>query len=104
MTNYLISWGEPFERLLDVQVRFRAPADTPRLILPSWRPGRYLIQNFAANVRSWSANLRKEGKAVWRAEARAGEDVTVTYRYYAGVLDAGSTFLDEDELYINPSN
>jgi predicted metalloprotease with PDZ domain len=104
MTNYLISWGEPFERLLDVQVQFTAPADAPRLILPSWRPGRYLIQNFAANLRSWSANLQKVGKAVWCAEAKAGEDVTVTYRYYAGVLDAGSTFLDEDELYVNPSN
>jgi predicted metalloprotease with PDZ domain len=104
MTNYLISWGEPFERLLDVQVRFTAPADSPRLVLPSWRPGRYLIQNFAANLRSWSPNLRKVGKAVWCAAAKAGEDVAVTYRYYAGVLDAGSTFLDDDELYVNPSN
>src|ERR1700682_1312453 len=99
MVDYLISWGEPFDRLLDVQMRFTAPADEPRLILPSWRPGRYLIQNFAANLRSWSANVCKEGKAVWRAGAKAGEEVTVTYRYYAGVLDAGSTFLDDDELY-----
>ncbi len=104
MVDYLLSWGEPYNRLVDVQLRFTAPHDNPRLILPSWRPGRYLIQNFAANLRSWSGNLRKEEKAVWRCEARAGEEVTVTYRYYAGVLDAGSTFLDADELYVNPSN
>lgn len=104
MADYLLSWGEPFNRLVDVQLRFTAPHDNPRLILPSWRPGRYLIQNFAANLRSWSENLRKEEKAVWRCDARAGEEVTVTYRYYAGVLDAGSTFLDADELYVNPSN
>jgi predicted metalloprotease with PDZ domain len=104
MVDYLITWGDPYERLLDVQVRFIAPCDAPRLILPSWRPGRYLIQNFAANLRSWSSNLRKEGKAAWRCDARAGEEVLVTYRYYAGVLDAGSTFVDEDEVYVNPSN
>jgi predicted metalloprotease with PDZ domain len=104
MVEYLISWGDPYERLLDVRLRFTAPADEPRLILPSWRPGRYLIQNFAANVRSWSPNMRKEAKAVWRVEGRAGEEVLLTYRYYAGVLDAGSTFLDDDECYVNPSN
>lgn len=104
MVDYLISWGEPFERLLDIQLRFIAPFDNPRLVLPSWRPGRYLIQNFAANLRAWSGNVRKEEKAVWRCEARGGEEVVVTYRYYAGVLDAGSTFLDADELYVNPSN
>lgn len=104
MVAYLISWDEPFERLLDVQLRFTAPADNPRLILPSWRPGRYLIQNFAANVRSWSENVRKIDKAVWQCTAGAGEEMVVTYRYYAGVLDAGSTFLDDDGLYVNPSN
>ena len=40
----------------------------------------------------------------WRVDARAGEEVTVRYRYYAGVLDAGSSFLDEDEAYFNGSN
>jgi len=107
MAHYLLSWGNPADRLLDVTIRFTAPAGTPRLLLPAWRPGRYLRQNYAANVREWSAGERriwKDGLTSWRVDARAGEEVTVTYRFYAGLLDAGSTFLDDDEAYVNPTN
>jgi predicted metalloprotease with PDZ domain len=107
MVHYLLSWGAPTDRLFDIDVRFIAPADTPRLLLPAWRPGRYLIQNYAANVREWSAGgarIWKDGKTSWRVDARAGEEVTVRYRYYAGVLDAGSSFLDEDEAYFTGAN
>lgn len=107
MVRYLLSWGPPTDRLFDIDLRFTAPADTPRLLLPAWRPGRYLIQNYAANVREWSAGesrMWKDGLTSWRVDARAGEEVTVRYRYYAGVLDAGSSFLDEDEAYFNGSN
>jgi predicted metalloprotease with PDZ domain len=107
MPRYLLSWATPSERLYDVAIRFTAPADTPRLLLPAWRPGRYLIQNYAANVREWTAGgarVWKEGKTSWRVEARAGEEVELRYRYYAGVLDAGSSFLDEEEAYFNGSN
>lgn len=104
MPHYSLSWREPNERLYDIAIRFTAPEDDPLLWLPAWRPGRYLIMNFAANVREWSANLRKVGKSQWRVAAREGDEVEVTYRYYAGVLDAGSSFLAEDEAYVNGSN
>ena len=107
MPFYLLSWSRPADRLYDITIRFTAPADTPRLLLPAWRPGRYLLQNFAANVREWSAGearVWKDGKTSWRVDARAGEEVTFRYRYYAGVLDAGSSFLDEDEAYFNGTN
>lgn len=107
MIHYLLSWERPSERLFDVTLRFTAPSESPRLRLPAWRPGRYLIQNYAANVREWSAGshrIWKESKSVWRVDAKAGDAVTVRYRYYAGVLDAGSSFLDEDEAYFNGTN
>jgi len=107
MPQYLLSWGRPADRLYDVSIRFTAPADGPALLLPAWRPGRYLVQNYAANVREWSAGGRriwKDGKTSWRVDARAGEEIIVQYRYYAGVLDAGSSFLDEGEAYFNGSN
>jgi len=104
MPHYSLSWRTPNERLYDIAIRFTAPDDDPLLWLPAWRPGRYLIMNFAANVREWSANLRKVGKSEWRVAAKKGDDVEVTYRYYAGVLDAGSSFLAEDEAYVNGSN
>lgn len=102
--HYTLSWTNPNDHLYDITLGFTAPEDDPLLWLPAWRPGRYLIQNYAANVREWSANLRKVGKSEWRAAARVGEEVTVSYRYYAGVLDAGSSFLDDEEAYFNGSN
>ncbi len=107
MPHYLLAWASPTDRLFDIAIRFTAPVDTPRLLLPVWRPGRYLLQNYAANVREWSAGehrMWKDEKSSWRVDARAGETVEVRYRYYAGVLDAGSSFLDEDEAYFNGSN
>lgn len=107
MPHVHLSWSAPHDRLFDVEIRFIAPADRPRLLLPAWRPGRYLLQDYAANVREWSAGeyaMVKDGKTSWRVEARKGEAVVVRYRYYAGVLDAGSSFLDEDEAYWNGSN
>lgn len=107
MIHYFLSWANPTDRLFDLTLRFLAPADTPRLLLPAWRPGRYLFQNYAANVREWTAGdarIWKDGKSSWRVDARAGDEVTVRYRYYAGQLDAGSSFLDEDEAYFNGSN
>ncbi|HKR64196.1 MAG TPA: hypothetical protein VJZ00_10745, partial [Thermoanaerobaculia bacterium] len=107
MPHYLLSWDRPSDRLYDITIRFTAPEDTPRLRLPAWRPGRYLLQNYAANVREWTAGdarMWKDGKTSWRIDARAGEEVSVRYRYYAGQLDAGSSFLDDDEAYFNGSN
>lgn len=107
MPHYLLSWTDPRQRLYDITIRFTAPADTPRLLLPAWRPGRYLVQNYAANVREWSAgdaSVWKDGLTSWRIDGRAGEEIVFRYRYYAGVLDAGSSFLDDDEAYVNGSN
>src|SRR6266540_3290074 len=111
MIAYTVSWTDPNEHLFDITLSFTAPADEPRLTLPAWRPGRYLIQNYAANVSQWSATLGgdrlkiwKDAKSSWRIDARAGDQLTVHYRYYAGVLDAGSSFLDESEAYFNGSN
>jgi predicted metalloprotease with PDZ domain len=104
VTRYSLSWRDANAHLFDVAIRFVAASDEPRLILPSWRPGRYLMQNFGVNVREWSANLGKVAPNVWQADARRGDAVEVTYRYWAGVLDAGSSFLDRGEAYFNGSN
>ena len=109
---YTISWTDPNERQYDIAISFTAPADHPRLTLPAWRPGRYLIQNYAANLSRCTAadlggdqvKIEKDGKSSWRVFAQAGAPITVTYRYYAGVLDGGSSFLDENEAYFNGSN
>jgi predicted metalloprotease with PDZ domain len=112
MPSYTIAWNDPSDRLYDITMSFVRQSPDPVLHLPAWRPGRYLIQNYAANVTSVTAadaageslDVEKVEKSAWRVTARAGEQITVRYRYYAGVLDAGSSFLDETEAYFNGSN
>ncbi len=85
MIRYSISWSDPNEHLFDISIAFTASAHDPRLLLPAWRPGRYLIQNYAANVRGWKASdasgepldMAKDGKSSWRVSARQGDEVTV---------------------------
>lgn len=112
MVGYSLCWTHPGLHLFDIAVRFRAPIDAPRLQLPVWRPGRYILQNYAANVREWSASnaageelrIWKDGKSSWRVDAAAGQEVSVRYRFFAGLLDAGSSYLDEEEAYFNGTN
>lgn len=110
--RYRIGWDNPNEHLFDIEIAFRARSRETELQLPAWRPGRYLIQNYAANIREWSARARgagalpieKRGKSTWVVTAKSGQDVVVRYRFFAGILDAGSSFLDDTEAYFNGTN
>jgi predicted metalloprotease with PDZ domain len=81
-------------------------------ILPAWRPGRYQIQNYAANVQEFSARAgakplfsTKVDKQTWRVKTDNQSEVSVTYKYYAGAqLDAGNSYVGRDEMYFNGSN
>ena len=94
-----------------IQAQF--PADTDRLHLPVWRPGRYERGDFARLVRGmeqWDGGawqpLRKADLHVWRCGTMhdPAEAVQVRYRFTAARLDAGSTWADDELLYVNPVN
>ena len=78
--------------------------------LPSWRPGRYELGNFAKNIQHWNAfdqkgdplPFKKITKDRWKVKTGGSNSVHVRYNYFANQLDAGACFLDEDQLYINP--
>jgi predicted metalloprotease with PDZ domain len=83
---------------------------TLELVLPSWRPGRYELGNFAKNIRFFKpyddgGNLlefKKISKDRWLIDGVVGPVVRVQYQYYANQPDAGACFVDDDQLYINP--
>jgi predicted metalloprotease with PDZ domain len=82
------------------------------LQLPAWRPGRYELGNFSKNIRAWqSFNAKNEkiyfeklNKDLWQVNCAGLDEVIIRYEYYSAELNAGSTFLDEELLYINPVN
>lgn len=77
--------------------------------LPVWRPGRYERQDFAKflyRLEIW----RPESGWVFQAKSDLHSwpippDVTrLRWSFFAGILDAGSTWVGEDLFYINPVN
>jgi predicted metalloprotease with PDZ domain len=98
-----------------VEVKLIIPAMEGKkldLHLPTWRPGRYQLQNFAKNILNFSAqnaagNLlpwRKTQKNVWRIESAQNQEVEVSYKYFAKELNAGSSMVNGHFVYINPVN
>lgn len=110
--KYTISRGRAHERTIHIQLSFKAEEERSIVCLPAWRPGRYELGNFARNIRNWRVYDKngieltsvKISKDQWEVQAKAGEDVAVSFDFFAGELTGGSTWTDEDQLYVNPVN
>ncbi|GAB2578889.1 M61 family metallopeptidase [Spirosoma areae] len=87
------------------------------LQLPAWRPGRYELQQFAKNIQRFEVvdgagqplPFRKITKDRWRVQTNGGTELTARYNYYAllptpNQLNAGSSFVSDTLLYVNPVN
>lgn len=111
--DYTIGFSVSTQHWLEVEVKVATEGRTQlELQLPAWRPGRYELSHFARNVRHWSASdehgealsFQKLSKDCWQVECGTCTEVYVRYQYYANTLDAGSSYLDEHQLYVNPVN
>ena len=77
--------------------------------LPTWRPGRYELGNFAQYV-LWvegidgaghRARLAKTDLHSWRVPAGTQR---IEWLFHADILNAGSTCVEDDLFYVNPVN
>lgn len=111
--HYHISYQNPSAHF--IQFSFTIPAihqDIIHVQLPSWRPGRYELQNYAKNIRKFSicdtqnnpVSYCKTGKDRWEIYTKNITGIVITYEYYANQPDAGASYLGEDFFYINPVN
>jgi len=87
------------------------------LQLPAWRPGRYELQAFARNIQRFDVvdgagqllPFRKITKDRWRVQTNGATELTDRYNYYTllptpNLLNAGSSFVSDTLLYVNPVN
>jgi predicted metalloprotease with PDZ domain len=111
--HYRISSTNPSSRLLEVDFLLTAiSSPTVDLQLPSWRPGRYEIQNFAKNIQRFEIfdqngkplAFQKITKDRWRVQTEGVSELTARYSYYSNTINAGTSYADERMLYINPVN
>ena len=111
--KYVVSYKDPERHFIDFKLIVNTKdLENLKLQLPSWRPGRYELGNFAKNIKDFKAVdidnqkliFSKKTKDLWELECQNVDQVMVSYSYYASELNAGSTFLDQNQLYINPVN
>ena len=110
--RYTIGWSNPASQLYEVTATARTEGEPIVFSLPAWRPGRYIVQNYAANVQRVRAT-DEQGNPLpaewidldsWRVEPGAATSVTLAYEYYAHTFDAGSSTLTPESAYFNPVN
>lgn len=110
MTRYTFSYNNPNRQFFNVEVQFDEISGNDLIVhLPNWRPGRYEIQQFAKRIKHFEAKnqngealaIEKIDLASWQIETQDSESVIVSYEYYAALMDAGNSWLDDEQLYIN---
>lgn len=111
--KYIVSYQKPNNHYIDIEyIIDNVNSDKLKVQLPAWRPGRYELGNFAKNIQKWEAfdeneNLlfsKKITKDLWEVETTGSETIRIKYNYFASEINAGSSYLDDKQLYINGVN
>jgi predicted metalloprotease with PDZ domain len=111
--KYEFSFELPNRQLIDIKFTIENVTENELIVnLPAWRPGRYELGNFAKNIQRLEVfdgegnalKFRKTKKDSWTIATEGKSTVVVKYNYYGADLNAGSTYLDEHQLYVNPVN
>jgi predicted metalloprotease with PDZ domain len=110
--KYIISYSKPHNHFIDIEFVANVNKEETLVQLPAWRPGRYELGNFAKNIQKWAAfdnkgnalKSQKITKDCWKIQTKGVSEIYIKYNYYAADLNAGSTFLDTQQLYMNPVN
>lgn len=112
MVKYEFRIDSPNQQYIQINAHFITDKAQTTLHIPSWRPGRYELGNFAKNIKKLTVydgtNKRiaaqKINKDTWQIDTQLTANIRVEYSYYAAELNAGSTFLSSQQLYVNPVN
>ncbi|MEX1000884.1 MAG: hypothetical protein WDZ35_02095 [Crocinitomicaceae bacterium] len=111
--KYTISYKAPNTQYIPIKASFDVSnAKEITLQFPSWRPGRYERSDFVKNIHGFHVLNDQGGKTPsskiakdqWSVNTENTQEITVHYKYHAAELNAGSTYMDDQQLYVNPVN
>jgi predicted metalloprotease with PDZ domain len=111
--QYKITYQKPNNQYIPVEAVFNVKSKKSiEICLPAWRPGRYELGNFAKNIHGFSVfddkgkklAFEKTAKDTWVIELNKTSEIKIRYNYFAADLNAGSTFMNDQQLYVNPVN
>lgn len=111
--HYKIKYINPTRQYLTIHAEFECNESNELLVqFPAWRPGRYELGNFAKNIKNFKAKnelnqlltAKKVSKDQWKIDSKDSTKIVLSYQYYANEINAGSSYIDENQLYVNPIN
>ncbi|CAN6959603.1 Peptidase M61 [Psychrobacter okhotskensis] len=114
-SSYRFDFERFYEHLVDVSLTFTANVDSPKLWLPAWIPGSYLMREFARNITAVYYQITddsnenveieraiKTDKNTWQLpKVKAGQTVDVYYEVYCYDLSVRTAYVDQQRLYGN---
>lgn len=111
MIRYRISCPNPLNHIVHISLQFELnqAQQQQEIWLPLWRPGRYELANYAKNVIKTEAlaengrplGIKKKSKSKWLVTTEEARVVNIQYQYFACQMDAGNSWLHDDQLYLN---
>ncbi|GMQ27209.1 PDZ domain-containing protein [Algoriphagus sp. oki45] len=110
MIEFQFSCPNPASQLVEIQMTFDPlPDQKTRLQLPAWRAGRYQLADYAQNIKGFKVNnhknnpvpFKKINKNTWEIDLVQPASLTVSYSYWAGKMDAGNSWADDEQVYLN---
>ncbi len=111
--HYTLGMSHPQTHLLEVEIAFRnvEPDSSLDLILPVWRPGRYIILDFPNGVQEFSAASAgtpvpwsKTDKATWHISTAGRPEITVRYKIYANEFGTRTRGLNDLHAFVDGSS
>ncbi|MGH7494485.1 MAG: M61 family metallopeptidase [bacterium] len=119
--GYQLGMSKPYTHLFEVQITFEdlEPGENYLdLILPVWRPGRYMIFDFAGGVQEFCAwagtgsaypadhqeralSWSKTDKTTWRIVTAGQSVVSVSYKVYANEFNLRTRGLNDQHAFVN---
>lgn len=113
MIHYRISCQNPASQFVQLELEISSPKKGEiSLQLPAWRAGRYQLANYAQNIRNFRVEnsegkpleFSKKTKDQWVFDAEKSEKYFIRYEYFAAKMDAGSAWVDDEQVYLNLVN
>ncbi len=110
--HYTLSFPYPARQVIEIAIQTQAHCENPIFHLPKWRPGRYELQRFDKLIADVSAKNETEKTLLvskltthsWQIQAAKGENISLSYSFYANQRDSGGSVFDAEGIYINPCN
>lgn len=107
--KYTLTLPNPASQLLVIRLELNCEkGEKVALQLPSWRPGRYEIANYAQFVKNLNVSgpegqvrCHKKTKDLWEFQAEVKGVYKINYGYHAAQMDAGGSWVDTGQVYVN---